>query len=82
MEVFGLAGEFEGAVAVAKKTHVFRVANPLTFDGGEFFDNSLGPIRRAVIEDDEPVRAKRLARDRLQGLANEPFAIVDGNDSD
>jgi hypothetical protein len=82
MQVSSQGSELEGAVAIAKETKVCRVANPLARNGLEFFDNFLGPVGRAVIEHNEAVRAKGLAGHGLEGLPDEPLAVVDGNSCD
>src|SRR5882672_8960723 len=81
MEVTGFRRKFQGAIAIAEQAEVFRVPNPLAFDIPEGLDDLLGVIRGAIIEHNEPVRMKRLFRDRFKCLPNEFPAIENGDNS-
>src|SRR5438105_8569877 len=82
MEVFGLAGELQRSIAIAKQSEIFWISNPFAFDRLKFFDDLVGFIRRAIVQHDQPVRKFRLASHRLERSANKLFPVIDRNDCD
>ena len=81
-EIFGFGGEFQTAIAIAEKAKVGRIANPFAIDGLKFFDDLLGCISRAIVEDDDSIRAERLPGYRFESLLDKLLAVIDGNNRD
>ena len=78
----GIGRKFQRPVAVAEQSQVLRIPHILAGEVSESSDDICGPVRRAVVEDDQPIGAGGLRGNRLEGLENVLLAIVNRDNGD
>lgn len=82
LQIFRLVRKLQAAVEIGEQTQVGRIADELAGNALEIPNQFLRSVGGTIVHYDNPIRAERLPRNGFERLADEGFAVEDGDGCD